>query len=400
MIKEWLMLKPAIVVVGYNRADSMSRLLKSIGDARYDYKDINLIISIDYCENNQDVLKVAESFVWEYGEKCIRYHKKNMGLRKHILSCGDLTEKYGSVIVLEDDLIVSPYFYDFAVKALDFCNDLDYVAGISLYKNDYNQTAAKKFCELDDGYDNWYLKQAQSWGQAWSFEQWGKFKQWYENNVDTPFDDKNIPENIRNWSASSWLKYYDRYVIETNKYYFYPRVSYTTNNTEPGTHFQSVDHTFQVPLAYGKKEFDFSKIEESGSVYDAFYENENLHKWMGFDNNELTVDLYGTKEVVNTRYLLSSRKLDYEIVKSYACSMRPMEMSVMYNIKGNNFYLYDTDKKIKNTNTVQNVDLTYFYPGLRLESEYLITKRFVKHLFKSHKMKNIKVVLKRILNRR
>ena len=152
-----------------------------------------------------------------------------------------------------------------------------------------------------------------------------------------------------------------------------------------------------MPLAYGKKEFVFSTIEESVSVYDAFYENENLHKYLEIDKNELTVDLYGTKEVVNTRYLLSSRKLDYEIRRNYACSVRPMELSVIYDIRGNNICLYDTDKKKKNTATVQNVDLTYFYPGLRLESEFLITKRFVKHLFKSHKMKNVKVVLRKIL---
>jgi len=395
-----VVLKPAIIVVGYNRAASMKRLLETIRCAYYEDDDIKLIISIDYCEGNHDVLKVAEEFEWQYGEKLIKYHNQNIGLRNHILSCGDFTEQYGSVIVLEDDLMVSPYFYVYTQKALEFCDNLDYVAGISLYNHMFNVVAYKPFETLFDGYDNWYFQFAQSWGQAWSQKQWSGFRKWYEENKDTPFEDLSVPANVRSWSKSSWLKYYCRYIIECDKYYFYPRISYTTNNAEPGTHFQGVDYTFQVPLAYGERNFVFSTIEQSSAVYDAFYESRIVYKSLNVDKNDLTVDLYGTKEIYNTRYVLSSVNLNYKIIKEFACAVRPMELNILLGNKGQNFFLYDTSIEQEHGKNISETDLTYFYRGLIWESEFKITKRFIKHLFKSHKIKNIKAFLKKFLKKK
>ena len=39
------MIKPAIVVVGYNRPQSIKRLLESICEANYPFDDITLIVS-------------------------------------------------------------------------------------------------------------------------------------------------------------------------------------------------------------------------------------------------------------------------------------------------------------------------------------------------------------------
>ena len=79
-------MKTAIVVVAFNRPNSLIKLLSSLEKAFY-----------------TEVVKIANDFVWSYGDKIIIDHKKNLGLKKHILSCGDLTDKYDSVIILEDD---------------------------------------------------------------------------------------------------------------------------------------------------------------------------------------------------------------------------------------------------------------------------------------------------------
>ena len=92
-----------VVVVAFNRARSLKRLLGSLNDAIYTVDDVPLIISIDKGDSNQDVLAVAESFVWEHGEKKVVYQETNLKLRKHVLQCGDYALKYGNVIVLEDD---------------------------------------------------------------------------------------------------------------------------------------------------------------------------------------------------------------------------------------------------------------------------------------------------------
>ena len=80
---------PAIVTVGYNRPAALERLLHSLTKAHYP-EGVPLIISIDYgADNHQEVMKVAQKFVWTYGEKRVIAHEKNLGLRPHILSCGE-----------------------------------------------------------------------------------------------------------------------------------------------------------------------------------------------------------------------------------------------------------------------------------------------------------------------
>ena len=97
--------KITIVVVGYNRADAMERVLHSLSRAQYDYMDIRLVVSIDH-SGNEEVVHTAEAFEWKYGEKEVIYRPERLGLRKHIISCGDMTEKYDTVMILEDDIYV------------------------------------------------------------------------------------------------------------------------------------------------------------------------------------------------------------------------------------------------------------------------------------------------------
>ncbi|MEJ7683902.1 MAG: hypothetical protein WKG06_39795 [Segetibacter sp.] len=109
-------MKPAIVIVTYNRPASLQRLLSFLSKAVFDCSDVNLVISIDYHSSSKhdEVVKIANDFDWKYGFKKIIEHKSNLGLRAHVLSCGDLSEEYDAVIVLEDDIVVSPFFYKYA----------------------------------------------------------------------------------------------------------------------------------------------------------------------------------------------------------------------------------------------------------------------------------------------
>ena len=100
---------PAIVVVTYNRPDSLTRLLGSLSKARYP-DGVPLVISIDGGGNRErKVVKTAEEFPWPHGKKKVICHEKNLGLREHILSCGDLTERYDSEILLGIDIPLKRY---------------------------------------------------------------------------------------------------------------------------------------------------------------------------------------------------------------------------------------------------------------------------------------------------
>lgn len=101
--------KIGILTIGYNRANNLLRLLNSINAATFPTDDVDLLISIDN-SGTKDVENAANSFKWLHGRKKIYTYPERLGLRKHILKCGDFLDFYDALVVLEDDLVVAPSF--------------------------------------------------------------------------------------------------------------------------------------------------------------------------------------------------------------------------------------------------------------------------------------------------
>ena len=343
----------AIVVIAYNRAAPLLRLLDSLANAYYpDELDVPLIISVDKSLNTT-VTDIAQDFVWEHGDKFVRIQNENLGLRRHVLMCGDVADEYDGVIMLEDDLYVSPSFYMYTLAAFNRTRMVPKIGGISLYNHRMNVHAREHFEPVDDGYDNYYMQLASSWGQAFSTEQWDCFRSWYEEHKDEPVAAANVPGNVSSWSEKSWLKYCIKYLIDTGKYFLYPRVSYATNFGDDGEHMNSDGdgvNDLQVPLAglrrYGQIDLHFSDIDESMAVYDAYFENMCLeHRLPSVVRGQVTIDMYGTKQSEGyKRYVLSSKPLPYRMLECYGRRLRPIDANVLYKIEGMDFFLYDTQK--------------------------------------------------------
>lgn len=355
------MYDPAIIIIAYNRAEALRRLLTSVAAADYPRdSSIPLVISIDKGDN-ADVTDVADSFVWEYGKKEVIKRTENMGLKAHVLACSKLTSEYGSSIILEDDLFVSNDFYDYSVAALEFAKNDDRIAGISLYNHLLNVHAREPFEAEKDESDNWYFQFASSWGQAYSAGQWKAFEEWMQRNDNTPFPD-TVPENVRTWDNGSWLKYYIRYVVETDKFFLYPNVSRTTNFTSGGTHRSGQAADFQVPLINkGNMGYRFRSLDESKSIYDAYFENVCLKEKFADEKDGITIDLYGKKPVPEKGLLLSSKALPYKIIRSYGRYLRPIEANIRNDIPGDAFRLYDTacPDKIRKTDAGDKLQYNY-----------------------------------------
>lgn len=338
---------PAIVVVAFNRARSLNRLLYSLEKAYYPNDSITLIISIDKGPNNEDVVSIAQGYHWNYGTKKVVVQNKNLGLRTHVLQCGDYTKEFDSIIMLEDDLYVSPNFYYYSVQALDFSIGKKAIGGVSLYNHQLNVHTNKNFQPIQDGFDNWYFQFASSWGQAWTSNQWNEFRTWYDDGPSID-DDMHIPEYVRSWSEKSWLKYFIAFLIIKNRWFIYPKISLTTNFSDAGTHVGEDSTVFQLPLLYNlKKHYSFSTIRESGAVYDAFYENMKIGEVLQFKDEELCVDLYGYRALdgVKKRYFLTTQILNYKILESFGCSLKPMDSNILQGVTGNDIYLYDLNSQ-------------------------------------------------------
>lgn len=329
-----------IVVVAFNKVKPLSRLLSSLHQAHYPVQ-VKLIISIDGGAS-AEVQRIADEFEWLHGEKEVIVHPENMGLRRHVLYCGGLSQQYQGVLLLEDDLFVSPWFYQYAMEVVPAYEVEDNVCGMALYSPGYNETSYMPFHPLSDGSDCYFMQLPCSWGQIWLRRQWQKFEIWYEIHQDVDLSsDRDLPHNIRVWPETSWKKYFVKYMLEKEKYFIYPYDSFTTNCGEAGQHHTGT-HLFQVPLTLKKDKFEFVDFVKSHVKYDAFCELQAdcLKKWCKWlADYEFDVDLHGAKEnfQLTSQYVLTSKKCD-NYLRSQGRSLVPIENNVINSIEGQELF--------------------------------------------------------------
>ncbi|HMK24619.1 MAG TPA: glycosyltransferase family 2 protein [Chitinophagaceae bacterium] len=324
----------AIVIAAYNRPGALKRLLQSVAAADYTgFDNIPLIISIDF-SGSDGCKKVAEAFNWEHGNKTVRLQPQNIGLKEHIIQCADLSQQYEAVIVLEDDLFVSSFFYQYAQQAYSFYKEEDAIAGIALYHNTFNEAALCPFEAIHDGYDNYFMQVPCSWGQLWTGKQWKNFKDYLEKGFNLSESDL-LPGNVLLWPAnSSWKKIFYKYLVETKRYFVYPAIGLTTNFGDAGKHLTESLSVFQAPLLIGKKQFRFSSLQDSYSIYDAFFELEGIvYNKISQKDIPVSFDLNGTKplEKINTKYLVSIKKCRNP-QRKYAAALYPYENNILLDI--------------------------------------------------------------------
>ncbi len=331
------MLRLPIIVVAHQRAESLRRLLGSLERAHYPGKT-DLILSIDG-STSREVHEIAQRFIWKAGEKTILCHDPPMGLKAHILACGDLSKNYDGVIILEDDLFVAKDFYDFAVQSFEFYRDQPDIAGISLYSVRYNESAQFPFIPVADQSDVFFAQYSSSWGQIWSAAQWKLFREWYDlHRMEDLKDDLSIPGDVRKWPATSWKKYHIRYLAASNRFYVYPRNSLVTNFCEVGAHYKINENYLQVPLVLKSASYRFVPVGGSLAVYDAFFEllpsclNKMTPQLRDYD---YTVDLYGIKSLFNRtgKYILTTKRTRSSLF-TYGRKLKPHELNVAEQIPG------------------------------------------------------------------
>lgn len=335
-----------IVIAAYNRDYTLSRLLFSLAKARYT-DPVTLIISIDG-GGPESVKTVARDFEWKFGPKEIIEHPENLGLRRHILSCGDLSSQYDGIILLEDDLYVSPWFYKYTVAALDVYKVCKEICGVSLYSYQYNETALFPFKPLNDGSDVYFMQLPCSWGQAWLKGHWSDFSQWYQSNSHLELqNDVTLPSNISFWPETSWKKYFLKFMVENRKFFVYPHVSYTTNFGDKGQHHQGTN-VFQVPLASGDTGKDrFLAFDDCLVKYDVFCEllPECLVTLSGGTlPRDLSIDLYGSKRKENliSEYVITPKQCR-SFIESFGRRMVPPELNIINRIEGSDLFLARVD---------------------------------------------------------
>ena len=287
--------KIAICAIGYNRVDCLARLLNSVEKAEY-AQDVDLIISIDK-SNTTCVREFSEEFEWTHGKKIVIAHPENLGLKNHIIKCGNYLEEYNldAIVVLEDDITVSPYYLYYVVSCMEKYEYDDRIAGISLYNFQIDYVSRMPFNPMQSEFDIYMMNCAMSWGQVWMRKKWAAFYEWYQKNNED-FNLSYLPEKLNQW-RKSWLRYHTRYCIEKNLYFIFPYISLSTNNGEAGTHSKR-DKTYVQSnlLCLPKKKWTLPTVDECVVKYDGFFAPKFLTDYLNVPAEQLVVDFTGVKK--------------------------------------------------------------------------------------------------------
>lgn len=127
-----------IALFTYNRADHTQRAVESLLQ-NAEAKDSVLFIFSDGAKNEKAIKGVEDNrkyihTVTGFKSVTIVEREKNWGLANSLIAgITDVINKYGRVIVVEDDLILSPYFLKFMNDGLEKYKDDDRVGTINAF---------------------------------------------------------------------------------------------------------------------------------------------------------------------------------------------------------------------------------------------------------------------------
>ncbi len=192
MINKDVMQLSPLVLFAYKRLDCLKLTIEALKSCYY-AKDTVLYVFSDAAKNDFDWAGVClvRTFIKSIGgfKKVVLVEAEiNNGLAKSIISgVSHVLKTHESVIVMEDDLVVSDDFLVYMNKALNFYSNSSKVSSISGYNPLTN-------IQTSDNVDCFFTRRTTSWGWAtwknrWSSVNWesdefksfpASLKQWFE----------------------------------------------------------------------------------------------------------------------------------------------------------------------------------------------------------------------------
>ncbi|WP_448488520.1 glycosyltransferase family 2 protein [Polynucleobacter sp.] len=279
------MLAP-IVLFSYNRPSHLKMVIESLllnPEAKYS----ELIIYSDGARSPTDVplvnaVRAFANSISGFRTLKIKKQPSNLGLSKSIISgVTEIMRSYGSAIILEDDLVVSPFFLKYMNQALELYKEDSMVAAINGYSLPVGTNLPETF----------FLKGADCWGWATWRRAWSLFNPdgasllseinsrglTREFNLDGYYPYVKMLENQVKGRNQSWAIRWQASVFLKGMMTLYPGHSLVRNigNDNSGVHCNATSD-FDVQLSCRSIEVNRVPIIESIEALDAvklFYKN-------------------------------------------------------------------------------------------------------------------------------
>jgi hypothetical protein len=261
------MLAPIVLFV-YNRLEHTKKTIEALQRNEI-AKHSDLIVYSDGAKDGVDVDHVA--LIRAYlriinGFKRVRIveREENYGLARSIISgVTEIIEQYEKIIVLEDDMVTSPFFLTYMNNALDLYESNEDVVSIHGYVYPVNRSLPETF----------FLKGADCWGWATWARGWGVFEidgkkllQELKNQKMTRHFDfggtypytQMLEDQIRGRNNSWAIRWYASAFL-AGKYTLYPGTSLVKNigMDASGTHSGKTDKYYvevsEIPVEVKKQ---------------------------------------------------------------------------------------------------------------------------------------------------
>lgn len=171
-------MKHSTALITYNRPSHTARVLAKLREHRVG----SLFVFSDGPKNQADVAAISavRKLIGEinWTRPVVITQDSNIGLRNSIVSAVDrVLEQHETVIVLEDDCVPGPYFFEFATQCLERYADNEKVMSIGGYTMPLGP-AAKNY-----PYDVYFHPRIETWGWA----TWRRAWRYYERDVKSAY---------------------------------------------------------------------------------------------------------------------------------------------------------------------------------------------------------------------
>lgn len=278
-----------VVLFAYKRRDKLEKCLQAL-EANYGVDRTVLYVFCDGPKKKDDELAVQEvrEYMYTYKEKCkfrdvyIVESEKNKGLANSIIDgVTDVINKYGSVIVVEDDLITTSDFLHYMNGALTYYKEMKEYGSISAYTLPLRQLK---------GYskDIYVTRKGECWGWGTWQDRWDKVD-WSVEDFDEYFVDKKKRKLFNsieygldrmlvmqmNGEIDSWAVRWCYHLFFHGLFTVYPKESKTFNIgfDGSGTHGESNSNFYGKRNKYTSTNYNFErltvnyKLEKESSKY-------------------------------------------------------------------------------------------------------------------------------------
>ena len=263
-----------IVLFVYNRPNHTEKTLISLNGLK-EASETELYIFSDAPKSKMalDDVEKVRNLIFQFKDELSNFKntyivvaESNKGLAKSIIEgVTDVINKYGRVIVVEDDLEVSRDFLQYMNGALDYYEQSEKIWSISGYTfpmkslSDYPCDVYLSGRGCSWGWATWKDR----WGTVdWNVSDYSSFKFNFEQRRKFSLWGKDLPYMLDAYmfgEIHSWAIRWCYAAFKQDKYTVYPKISRVVNHGTDGTgtNFESKDDKYDTQLFEGSEKCEY-----------------------------------------------------------------------------------------------------------------------------------------------